>query len=120
LIAEDTANDSRVNHEACKKIAAASMVVTPLYEDGNVVGVLKIISDTPYAFDDNDLKTLEMMAGLIGAAIGRKIRLQEKEDLLEAKSLTLMQLEQEVEQRKRIEERLKANEMRTRRIIESS
>ncbi|MDG9667713.1 diguanylate cyclase [Hahella sp. CR1] len=120
LIAEDTATDPRVNHEACKKIRAASMVVTPLYEEGNVVGVLKIISDTPYAFDDEDLKTLEMMAGLIGSAIGRKIRLQEKEDLLQAKSLTLMQLEQEVEQRKRIEERLKANEMRTRRIIESS
>ncbi|WP_238384998.1 sensor domain-containing diguanylate cyclase [Hahella chejuensis] len=120
LISEDTANDPRVNPEACKKVGAASMVVTPLYEEGNVIGVLKIISDTPHAFDDEDLKTLEMMAGLIGSAIGRKIRMQEKEDLLAAKSLTLMQLEQEVAQRKQIEEQLKASEMRTRRIIESS
>ncbi|WLQ16673.1 diguanylate cyclase [Hahella aquimaris] len=120
LISEDTANDPRVNHEACKKVGAASIVVTPLYEEGNIIGVLKILSDTPHAFDHDDLKTLEMMAGLIGSAIGRKIRLQEKEDLLMAKSLTLMQMKQEEAQRKNIEAQLKASEMRIRRIIESS
>ncbi|AZZ95319.1 diguanylate cyclase [Hahella sp. KA22] len=120
LISEDTSSDQRVNYEACKKVRANSMVVAPLFDDENAVGVLKVLSDQARAFDVDDVKTLEMMAGLIGAAIGRKIRMQERENMLAAKSLALSQLEREIAQREQVEQQLKDSEARFRGILESS
>lgn len=120
LIAEDTATDARVDAEACRKVGAASMVVAPLMQGGAAVGVLKVLSVRARAFCQEDVKTLQMMAGLIGSAIGHQLSFQQKSKLLAEQKTTLEALEAEVERRKLSEQQLLNSEEFTRRILETS
>jgi len=69
LRCDDTESDPRVNREACRKIGLRSMVVVPLYHNGGPVGVLKVLSTQANAFSERDARALQLMAGLIGAAM---------------------------------------------------
>ncbi|SMC27420.1 PAS domain S-box-containing protein/diguanylate cyclase (GGDEF) domain-containing protein [Andreprevotia lacus DSM 23236] len=113
LESADTMLDARVDQEACRKINALSMVVTPLFHAGIPVGVLKILADRPYAFTPAHTHTLQLMAGLIGSAIGHQLSFETKQMLLEERTAALNALESEVARRR-------ASEERTRLIIESS
>lgn len=76
LHSEDTSLDLRVNVEACRRIQAASMVVVPLSRRGQTVGVLKIVSKRPGAFQDHDVQTLQLLAGLLGGALGQQLEVE--------------------------------------------
>ncbi len=80
---EDTANDPRVDAAACKKVSAASMVVVPLSRKNQVVGVLKVISNQAYAFNEHDVYTLQLLAGLLGGALGQQIEMHDQQQLEE-------------------------------------
>lgn len=67
-ISKDTETDPRINRSACRQIGARSMIVAPLSLQGAHVGVLKIVSAEPDAFDNRDLLTAQLLAGQI--AIG--------------------------------------------------
>jgi diguanylate cyclase (GGDEF)-like protein len=69
LRCDDTETDERVDRAACRRVGLRSMVVAPLDYDGNTVGVLKIASSKPAAFEDQDVAVLEMMCELIAAAM---------------------------------------------------
>lgn len=69
LYCEDSETDNRVDRAACRKVGLRSMVVAPLVHVGNVVGVLKIASPQPAAFAEQHLSVLELMSGLIAAAM---------------------------------------------------
>lgn len=73
LISNDTEKDDRVNLEACRRVKARSLVVVPLFHVQKAVGVLKIISDQPDAFTQDDVETLEMVASCLGSALGNQI-----------------------------------------------
>jgi GAF domain-containing protein len=89
LYSEDTEQDTRVNKEACRKVAARSLVVAPLFYEGKTVGVLKIIANFPHAFNEDNVKTLELMAGLIGSALAHQIYQEEREKLLNERTQAL-------------------------------
>ncbi len=76
LYAEDTSTDPRVDAEACRKVGAASMVVTPLYRQGNTVGVLKIMSGKPHAFTPSHIQTLQLVAVVLGGALGQQLEVK--------------------------------------------
>ena len=120
LHCQDTETDPRVDLPACRKVGVRSMIVTPLLNHGDVVGVLKILSNTPNAFSRNDFQTLQLMAGLIGAAISHQQRFDINRQLLLERTKALSALAQEVERRTLSEENLRASEARIRMIIDSS
>jgi two-component system cell cycle sensor histidine kinase/response regulator CckA len=64
---------SRVGDAACQ---SASLMVIPIRAGANVIGVLSIQSDTPNAYDQSSLETLQAMADHCGGALDR-IRSQE-------------------------------------------
>lgn len=70
---KDTSNDPRVDEAACKKVNARSMIVVPLKDVDRVVGVLKTVSDQVYAFGAYDIQALELLADLLGEALGRQM-----------------------------------------------
>jgi len=76
IYVQDARTDARVNKEACEKVGALSMVVVPLYRQGKVISVLKIISDKVEAFSVQDVQTLELMAGLLGGTLGQQIEVE--------------------------------------------
>jgi diguanylate cyclase (GGDEF)-like protein len=59
--------DPRVDVDACRLVGAASMVCIPLNHDGMTVGVLKVYDPSAYAFDTLDLRTLDLLSGVIAA-----------------------------------------------------
>lgn len=92
LRSDDTTKDSRVNPEACRLVGAKSMVVAPLFHEGNAVGVIKILSSEPHEFSEDDVNTLELMAGLIGSALAHQLHHDSTQQLLIENSKTLEEL----------------------------
>lgn len=66
LVCDDSESDPRVDREACRKVGVRSMIVVPLPQSDRLVGVLKVLSAHPHAFQIRDRWTLELMAVLLG------------------------------------------------------
>jgi diguanylate cyclase (GGDEF)-like protein len=69
LRCDNADEDARVDREACQRVGLLSMLVFPLQHQETVVGVLKVVSKRATAFGDQDLLILELMSGLIAAAM---------------------------------------------------
>lgn len=93
LQSRDTEIDHRVNVEACRQVKARSLIVAPLFHQGNAVGVLKIVSKNPNAFKAKDAHTLQIMAGLIGAALAHQMAFETTEKLLKERTFAFNSLE---------------------------
>lgn len=70
LQSDDTESDPRVNRDACRRVAARSMVCVPLKHHDEAVGVLKVSSSQASAFTPNDVTALEALSDFIASAIG--------------------------------------------------
>jgi len=66
---DDTETDPRVNAQACRRLGARSMVAVPLAGQQNVIGLLEAFSGGPYGFNDSDVRSLNLLAELILAAM---------------------------------------------------
>jgi diguanylate cyclase (GGDEF)-like protein len=69
LSCEDSELDARVNREACRKVGLRSMLVVPLKHIDTNVGVLKVMGAEAASFNAQDVQVLELMSGLIAAAM---------------------------------------------------
>ncbi len=73
LRCDDTEVDDRVDRTACDRVGVRSMVCTPLFQSGVAIGVLKVMSDQVCGFGDNDVSALKLLAGALGAALGKQV-----------------------------------------------
>ncbi len=101
LRCDDTQHDPRTNPVSCKKRGIGSMIVVPLYADRAVVGVLKVVSPQPRAFDEHDMRTLQLMVGLLSAAMDHAMDFSANQTLLQEYEVILEAMDQS-EQRARI------------------
>jgi diguanylate cyclase (GGDEF)-like protein len=69
LSCEDSETDPRVDREACRSVGLRSMVVVPLVHREGPVGVLKVLSERPRAFQAADLQTLGLISEVVAAAM---------------------------------------------------
>jgi len=93
LKSDDTEIDQRVNRDACRKVQARSLVVAPLIHKNQAVGVLKILSNNPDAFSDEDVMTLQLMAGFIASGLMHQLLYETNENLLVERTAALHELE---------------------------
>jgi diguanylate cyclase len=84
LYCVDSETDDRVNREACRQVGLRSMVVVPLRHHEAVVGVLKVLSETPNAFDNADVRILELMSEVIAASMFHAVKYQADELFFQA------------------------------------
>lgn len=120
LSAVDTRTDPRVDHAACERVGASSMIVAPLLREGEPIGVLKIVSRERDAFDAGDLQTLQLMSGLLGAALGHQLQFEKNRDLLAERNITLRALKRELQRHEEYEIKLIRQRERTENILEAS
>src|SRR6201987_802926 len=66
---DDAEKDPRVNLEACRRLGTRSMVAVPLLGQQSVVGLLEAFSTEPFGFSDSDVRSLNLLAELILAAL---------------------------------------------------
>lgn len=88
LWCDDAETDPRVDPDACRRIGLRSMLVVPLLHEDKAIGVLKVVSPYASAYGRADIRSMEMMATLVGAVLGHAIRyaglVKEYEQRLEA------------------------------------
>lgn len=88
LVSEDTETDPRVDLAACRRVHARSMVVVPLVEGNRTQGVLKVTSDQPHGFTEDDVGLLEHLAQFIAKALARASVMEEKARAASVDALT--------------------------------
>lgn len=93
LLCHDSETDARVDLAVCQRIGVRSMVVVPLFYQEEGVGVLKVVSATPYRFTESDIQSLQLMAGFLAGSLHLASE-------FDAKNILLSQL-QESEERYR-------------------
>lgn len=71
LVCRDSETDGRVDVAACRRIGARSLIVVPLLEGGRTAGVLKVYCSGVDAFRPLDATPLEMLGGMVAAALVR-------------------------------------------------
>lgn len=69
LTSDDTANDPQVDAATCKRVGAASLVCVPLFHQDKAIGVLAVVSNEKKHFNDSDMGTLALLAGVIGSSM---------------------------------------------------
>lgn len=84
LYCEDSETDDSVDRDACRKVGLRSMLVAPLFHEGETVGVLKVLSATPSAFGPAAGRILSYMTELIAAAMFNAARYSQQELFIRA------------------------------------
>jgi PAS domain S-box-containing protein len=84
LSCEDSEVDSRVDAKACRRTGIRSMVVVPLIHNDKTIGVLKSFSARAHAFNDGHIKSLQLMAGFLGAFLTQAAKVEETRIAIES------------------------------------
>jgi putative methionine-R-sulfoxide reductase with GAF domain len=69
LRCDDALTDERVNRESCEALGIASVVVMPMLDGGEVIGVFELFSDQARAFEERDITALERMGAMVRTAV---------------------------------------------------
>ena len=77
---DDSETDERVDRAACRRLGVRSVIVAPLRQGTAAVGVLKVFSEQPHAFDDGDVQMLQLMASAVVAALAKKAALDARNE----------------------------------------
>jgi PAS domain S-box-containing protein len=88
LRCDDAEHDPRVDAAACRRVGARSMLVAPLRTDAGVLGVLKVSSPEPAAFGRRHEAALQLLAGLVAAALGNATQYEAMQSLVRALEVT--------------------------------
>jgi hypothetical protein len=76
LRCDDVSSDSRVNHEVCRQLGIASVVVMPIVSDDQALGVFELLSGEPRAFEERDLSALRRLSELVELAVKHAVLAQ--------------------------------------------
>jgi hypothetical protein len=63
---------SQADTAECRRRGIQSLIVAPIFYEGEVAGALELYYSSPHAFTDQDVHTCQLMAGLITEALVRE------------------------------------------------
>jgi len=69
LRCDNAETDSRVNRETCQALGIASVIVMPLLQNEDVIGVFELFSERVSAFEERDVVALQRIAEMILTAV---------------------------------------------------
>jgi hypothetical protein len=69
LRCDDAERDPRVNREGCRQLGIASVVVMPVVNDDEVMGVFELFSGRVNAFGERDLSALQRLSEMVETAV---------------------------------------------------
>src|ERR1022692_616498 len=69
LRCDDAERDVRVNREVCRHLGIASVVVMPVVNDEEVLGVFELFSGEVNAFGERDLSAVQRLSKMVEAAV---------------------------------------------------
>lgn len=69
LRCDDAERDARVNREVCRQLGIASVVVMPVVNDDQVLGVFELFSGKANAFGERDLTAIQRLSEMVETAV---------------------------------------------------
>ncbi len=94
LRVENAQTDARIEAAICRQFGANSLLVLPIYHDRAVAGVLEVLFSEAHAFQDREVCTYRLMAGLAGDAMCHSAQLEQKKALAAERSTMRQGIEQ--------------------------
>ena len=71
MLCHDAERNPRVDLASCRRLGVRSILVSPLRHYRRTLGVFEVLSSTPAAFDQRDVATMQLLSGMMVAAISR-------------------------------------------------
>ncbi len=90
---EDVNTEVLFDPEPCRQRGISSLLVVPIYHDGDIVGGLELYFDRLRGYAEQDIHTCRLLAGLITEAIGREAEQTLKKSVAEERSTMLAAIE---------------------------
>ena len=76
LLCHDAERNPRVDLASCRRLGARSILVAPLRHYRRTLGLFEVLSATPYAFDNRDVATMQLLSSVMVAAMTRLSTIQ--------------------------------------------
>jgi len=71
LLCHDAEKNPRVDLASSRRLGARSILVAPIRHYRHTLGVFEVLSAAPYAFDQRDVATMQLLSGVLVAAMAR-------------------------------------------------
>jgi GAF domain-containing protein len=71
LLCHDAETNPRVDLASCHRLGVRSILVAPLRQLQRTLGVFEVLSAVPYAFTSRDVATMQLLSGVVVAAMSR-------------------------------------------------
>ncbi len=84
MLCHDAERNPRVDMASCRRLGVRSILVSPLRHFRRTLGVFEVLSSSPGAFDDRDVATMQLLSGMMVAAISRISSIKRDESLRRA------------------------------------
>ena len=81
LRVENAQADNRIEADICRQFGASALLILPIYRERIVAGVLDIRFDEPHSFQEREVRTYQLMAEQIEAAMFRSSQQEQKDQL---------------------------------------
>jgi GAF domain-containing protein len=73
LLCHDTESNPNVDPAVSRRLGVRSILVSPIRYFQRTLGIFEVLSASPYAFDHRDVATMQMLSGMMVAAISRVV-----------------------------------------------
>jgi putative methionine-R-sulfoxide reductase with GAF domain len=71
VMCHDARHNPQVDLASCNRLGVRSILAAPLRHFRQTLGIFEVLSPVPYAFNQTDVATMQMLASMIVAAIAR-------------------------------------------------
>jgi GAF domain-containing protein len=71
VLCHDAEDNPRVDLASCRRLGVRSILAAPLRHFRRTLGVFEVLSAAPYAFDNSDVATMQLLSSMMVAAISR-------------------------------------------------
>lgn len=75
VLCNDAETHPHVHLPTCKRLGVRSILAAPLRHFRKTLGIFEVLSTSPYAFDDSDVSTMQLLSTVLVAAISRLAKL---------------------------------------------
>jgi len=79
LRVENTQTDARIEAAICRQFGAQALLIVPICHDQAVAGAVEILFGDAHAFQDREVRTYQLMAGLVAEAMSHAAQLALKQ-----------------------------------------
>jgi len=81
LRVENTQTDRRIEAAICRQFGAKALLIVPICHDRAVAGAVEILFSDAHAFQDREVRTYQLLAGLVAEAMSHAAQLEPKQAL---------------------------------------